>query len=139
MRILVLTGLVAALAVPAATAKDFQPGDLRLCNAKRCVAVMEPHAVQALERFYYTGAQPARAPAVRLGAPVLQLRFRNGYVTGIVGTAKLDRFLSYGVYLERFKRGQWYRLSDTAAAGLRRLAAGLTPMRLTQAMLDRSR
>jgi hypothetical protein len=135
----ILAAAVALLAVPAAVAKDFQPGDLRLCNATRCVPVLAREAVEALSGFYYTGAQPARAPTVRLGAPAFQLRFRNGYVTGIVATAKLDRFLSYGVYLGRFQRGVWYLLPDVAARELRRLAVGLTPLRITQAALDRSR
>ena len=137
--VIVLTAALALLATPAAVAKDFQPGDLRLCNAKRCVPVMNLRAVKALAGFYYTGSQPARAPAVRLGAPAFQLRFDNGYVTGIVATKKLDRFLSYGVYLGRFQRGSWYRLPEAAARELRCLAAGLTPLRVTRAALDRSR
>jgi hypothetical protein len=139
MRVVALAAIVAVLAVPAAAAKDFKPGDLRLCNATRCVPVMEPGAVEALARFYYTGPQPARARAVPLGAPAYELRFRNGYVTGIVATAKLDRFLSYGVYLERFMRGRWYQMPEAAAAELRRLAVGLRPLRVTRERLARSR
>ncbi len=134
-----LAAALGLFAGPAAVAKDFQPGDLRLCNSRRCVPVVGARATKALAGFYYTAAQPARALPVALGTPAFQLRFRNGYVTGIVATAKLDRFLSYGVYLERFQRGVWYRLPDVAARELRRLAAGLTPLRITQAALDRSR
>ena len=74
-----------------------------------------------------------------LGTPYLQLRFSNGYVTGIVATARLDRWLSYGVYLERFRRDVWYRVPADAARELRRLARGLAPFRLTRAALAKSR
>ena len=135
----VAAALFAVLAAPSALAKDFQPGDLRLCSTTRCVPVLDLTAIAALGRLYYTGPQPARALPARLGAPYLQLRFRNGYVTGIVATTRLDRFLSYGVHLERFERGAWYRVPATAEAELRRLAAPLTPMRITREALARSR
>ena len=45
-----------------------------------------------------------------LGAPSFELRFDNDYVTGIVATARLDRFLSYGVNTGRFEAGRWYRV-----------------------------
>ncbi|MEX0673967.1 MAG: hypothetical protein WD981_05835 [Gaiellaceae bacterium] len=131
--------MAALLATPAAVAKDFDPGDLRLCNAKRCVPILNRHALKSLAGLYYVAPQPERAPAVRLGVPYYQLRFRNGYVTGIVASAKLDRFLSYGVYLGRFQRGTWYRMPDVAARELRHLAAGLTPLRVTREALARSR
>jgi hypothetical protein len=134
-----LVAVLALLATPAAVAKDFQPGDLRLCNARHCVPVTDETAVAALSRFYYLGSQPALVLRPRLGAPYLELRFRNGYVTGIVATRWLNRFLSYGVYLERFQRGSWYRMPPAAAQELRTLAEGLTPLRLTLAALDRSR
>jgi len=66
---------------------------------------------------------------------MLQLRFRNGYVTGIVAGAQLDRFLSYGVNLGQFAKGRWYRFPALAAAELRRLASSLRPMRLTPAAI----
>jgi hypothetical protein len=34
--------------------------------------------------FYYTGPCPARVETPKLGASYYELRFRNGYVTGIV-------------------------------------------------------
>ena len=49
------------------------------------------------------------------------------------------RFLSYGVYLERFRRGQWYRLPPRAALELRTLSKGLQPLRLTRAAIAKSR
>jgi hypothetical protein len=137
--ILALAGAVAMLAVPAAGAKEFKPGDVNLCNKSACVPVMDAAATEALENLVYTGPQPARAPRVFIGARYYQLRFPNGYTFGIVARAHLDRFLSYGVVLERFKRGSWYRVPPVAAAELRRLARALAPMRLTSAALAKSR
>jgi hypothetical protein len=133
----VAAGLVAA---SGATAKDLRPGDLRICNHHRCIAIRKHSVVRLLGPFYYTGGTPppaARAP--RLGAPAFQLRFRNGYVTGIVATARLDRFLSYGVDLGRFAPGRWYRLPRRVARELRRLAAPVEPLRVTRRALARSR
>lgn len=137
---------IGALAVSAAlvaadlgTAKDFGPGDLRVCNAKRCVPIMNRDVLPAFGSFLYSGRRPAAASKPRLGEPVFELRFDNGYVTGIVGTAKLDRFLSYGVNLNRFRRGTWYRLPTRAARELRRLTERLEPLRLTPARARRSR
>jgi hypothetical protein len=136
-----LVGIVAAtalLAVPAAGAKEFHPGDLRVCNAKRCVAITSRAVLPQLGAFYYGsyGLTPVHRPA--LGASYYQLRFRNGYVSGIVGGARLDRFLSYGVNLGRFAAGRWYTLPRRLSAELRRLAAGVRPLRLTHAALARS-
>ena len=132
---------ITTLLVPGAVgAKGFEPGDLRICNAKRCAPIMSKPAVAALSRFYYTGVSPPRrAPRVALGAQAFELRFENGYVTGIVAAANLDRFLSYGVNLRRFAAGRWYRMPPTAARELRRLAAGFRPLRVTRAALGRSR
>ena len=140
-------GIVAALlaaaalaATPAATAKEFRPGDLRVCNAHRCVPIVNRTVLPLLGRFYYFDTQVAHvADRPRLGARAFELRFRNGYVTGIVASAGLDRFLSYGVNLGRFERGIWYRVPAGAAAELRRLTAGMKPLRVTKAALARSR
>jgi hypothetical protein len=131
----------AALAVtPAATGKDFDPGDLRVCNAHRCVPIVNRAVLPLLGAFYYYGPQPARvAPRAPLGAQAFELRFRNGYMTGIVATARLDRFLSYGVNLGRFERGIWYRTPARLASELRKLTAGMKPLRVTRAALARSR
>jgi hypothetical protein len=131
----------AALAViPFAAAKDFGPGDLRVCNAHRCVPIVNRAVLPLLGRFYYADAyHPRVVPRARLGARYFELRFSNGYVTGIAATAKLDRFLSYGVYVERFHRGAWYRIPTRLSAELRRLTAGMKPLRVTQAALDKSR
>jgi hypothetical protein len=141
MRI-VLAALAASttlLAVPAASGKDFAPGDLRVCNTARCVPVMRPAAVALLGPFYYSGPPLARALPPSVGTPYYQLRFRNGYVTGIVGTRRLDRFLSYGVHLERFSRGIWYRIPPKLAAEFRALTVDLRPLRLTRAAVAKSR
>jgi hypothetical protein len=139
MRVVLVVAVVAVFAVPSAAAKDFEPGDLRLCNATRCVHVMDRATATALGHFIYSSGEAPRARAVRLGAPAYELKFRNGYVTGIVAGARLDRFLSYGVHLERFFRDRWYRMPEKVAAELRRLAAGLAPLRVTPARLARSR
>src|SRR5213593_4759705 len=138
-----LVGALVAAAVlvstPAATAKDFGPGDLLVCNSKRCVPIMDRDVLPALSSFYYTGPQPPTARAPSMGAPAFELRFTNGYTTGIVASVRLDRFLSYGVYLGRFRRGTWYRMQPRAAAELRRLASGLEPLHVTPAAVARSR
>jgi hypothetical protein len=126
------------LCVPAA-AKDFGPGDLRVCNGQRCVPIVKRSVLPALGAFYYSGPPLKVMPAARMGAPMYQLRFDNGYVTGIVATKSLDRFLSYGVHLERFKRGTWYRVPDGLAREFRRLAAVLRPMRVTAVAVGKSR
>jgi hypothetical protein len=74
-----------------------------------------------------------------MGAPFFELKFRNDYVTGIVATRRLDRFLSYGVHLGHFKRGSWYRVPARAALELRKLTAGLEPFRVSAAAVAKSR
>jgi hypothetical protein len=142
VRLLVLLVCVAAVlvAVPSATAKEFQPGDLRICNHHRCVPITDQSVLDLLGAFYYTGSTaPAVAPAPHLGVRAFELRFSNGYATGMVATRKLDRFLSFGVNLGRFARGTWYRLPAGAATELQRLAAPLRPLRVTRRSLARSR
>ena len=131
----------AALAViPAATAKDFNPGDLRVCNTQRCVPITHRAVLPLLGRFYYSDPHDPRvAPRARLGAPAFELRFRNGYATGVAATAKLNRFLSYGVNTDRFHRGVWYRIPARLAAELGTLTAGMKPLRVTQTALAKSR
>jgi hypothetical protein len=131
----------AALAVtPGATAKGFEPGDLRVCNAHRCVPIMNRAVLPVLGKFYYSDPHdPLVAPRPRLGAPFFELRFSNGYVTGIAASARLDRFLSYGVNLTRFHRGVWYRIPARIASELRTLTAKMKPLRVTQAALAKSR
>jgi len=122
-----------------AGAKDFRSGDLRICNATRCVKIVERSLMPTIGAFYYSDGSPAKARAPRLGARAFELRFTNGYATGIVAGPRLDCFLSYGVNLGRFSRGQWYRVPARFAAELRRLAAPLRPLRVTATALAKSR
>jgi hypothetical protein len=125
--------------LPSASAKDFGPGDLRVCNATRCVAIVNPEVLPQLRAFYYSGPSLARARRPVLGAPYYELRFRNGYVTGIIATRRLDRFLSYGVHLGRFARGSWYAVPRQLSHELRQRAASLRPLHVTRAALAKSR
>jgi hypothetical protein len=136
-----LAGLVAASALvvlPSAAAKEFRPGDLRVCNARHCVAIVKGGVLERIGAFYYGryGLTPVRRPALRV--PYYELRFRNGYATGIVATARLDRFLSYGVNSGRFAARRWYSVPLGVSAELRRLTRGLRPLRLSRAALERS-
>ena len=135
-------GLVAAsalFAVPSVSAKDFGPGDLRVCNATRCVPVVDRSVLPQLGSFYYGSRPPVRVARPALGTPYYELRTPNGYVTGIVATRRLDRFLTYGVNDQRFARGTWYAVPGRMSAELRRLIDGLRPLRLTRAALAKSR
>ena len=136
--LLALLAASALLFLPSASAKDFGPGDLRVCNATRCVPIVKRDVLPLLGSFYYSGPAPAHLSAPALGAAYYELRFRNGYVTGIVATRQLDRFLSYGVHLERFDAGTWYAVPRRLSAELRRLTATLRPLRLTRAALAKS-
>jgi hypothetical protein len=135
---LALACVVALLVVPAATAKEFRPGDLRICNLSRCVAIRNQTALDAISRLYYGSPAPQAVAAPKNGARMFQLRFRNGYVTGVAAGADLDRFLSFGVNLDQFTAGRWYRVPRVAARELRRLASGLAPLRVTPAVVDQS-
>jgi hypothetical protein len=127
-----LVGLVAAalLAVPAASGKDIKPGDVRLCNSKRCVAITNRVVLGKLSSFYYGSYALTIVRRPTHGAPYYELRLRNGYVTGIAATRRLDHFQSYGVNVGRFASGRWYGIPPRVSAELRRLAVGLRPLRL---------
>jgi hypothetical protein len=129
--------LVLALAAGAA-AKDFRPGDLRVCNATRCVAIRRSAALAAFSSFYYHPGHPSRTARPPLRAPYFELRFPNGYVTGIVATRRFNRFLSYGVNEDRFAGGTWYRVPARAASAIRATRRLLDPMPLTHAAISRS-
>jgi hypothetical protein len=129
----------ALLAAPAASAKDFRPGDLRICNAARCVPIVNRSVLPQLGAFYYNGPAPIRRARPALGTPYYELRTANGYVTGIVGTRRLDRFLTYGVNDGRFVEDTWYAVPRKMSRELRRLAGALRPFRLTRSALAKSR
>ena len=134
-----LAGAAALFLVPAAAAKEFGPGDIRVCNGKRCVPIVEQEVLPSLTSLYYSGPPLAHVRRPAFGAPYFELRFPNGYVTGIVAARALDRFLSYGVHLERFARGTWYAVPRRLAQELRRLTMGMRPLRVDRAALARSR
>jgi hypothetical protein len=138
-RAAIVAVLALVICAGGAGAKDFGPGDLRVCNADRCVGITNSDVLPLLGSFYYGGPPPKAASGPALGTAYYELRFRNGYVTGIVARSRLDRFLSYGVYLERFKRGTWYRVPARMSAELRRLTASLAPLHVTRTAFARSR
>ena len=113
---------------PAATAKDFRPGDLRVCNHTRCVVVTNAYVTRLFSSFYYGDARVRVAAEARVGAPAFELRL-SSLVLGLAATARLDRVLVYGIYCERFRRGVWYRLPARAAQELRRVTTELRPLR----------
>ena len=127
----VLIAAGALLAVPAAVAKDFGPGDLRVCGRAHCVPIVNRSLLRVLSSYYWGPGRPARAAPVRNGAPAFELRFRNGYASGIVASSRLDRFRAYGFFCGRFVRGRWYRFPARASAALRRLTAGFRPLRVS--------
>ncbi len=135
----VLAAASALLVVASAGAKVFDPGDLRVCGATRCVAIVNRAMLPQVGSFYYGGPAPAHVRRPALGAPYYELRFRNDYVTGIVATRRLDRFLSYGVHSERFAARIWYAVPRRLSGHLRRLTDGLRPFSLTRAALAQSR
>jgi hypothetical protein len=137
--LLVAAALACTTSALGASAKEFEPGTLRVCDREECVPILDEAVLPHFSSFYYTGPRPRTARAPRRGAPTFEVRFSNGYVTGIVASRRLDRFLSYGVYVGRFRSGTWYRLPPRAAAELRRLAANLEPLPLTAAAVARSR
>ena len=57
----------ALVGVPAATAKDFGPGDLSVCNHDRCVPIVKRSILPLLGDFYYGGKSPPTAARPRLG------------------------------------------------------------------------
>jgi hypothetical protein len=128
--------LVMLLGASSASAKDFQPGDLRVCGAGgHCVSIVEQPVLDSIGSFYYSGGRPQAAATPRLGEPEFQLVFPDGYVTGIVVAG---RFLSYGVNLNRFNTSAWYRLPSRAASALRKLSRSLRPVHLSVCALSLS-
>jgi hypothetical protein len=130
-----VAALTFALAVVAvASAKVFGPGDIRLCGASKCVAIRDAAPLRAFSTFIYHEGRPPAAATPRAGSAYFELRFRNGYVAGDIGSRSLDRFRSHGVLCGRFRTGTWYRMPPRAAAEVRELTRDLTPLRLTRAI-----
>jgi hypothetical protein len=107
----------------AASAKDFQPGDLRICGAVHCRVVTDPVESEAFGNLLYGSGSVMRARTPPVGSPVFQVRTKNGPLGAII-TAKSIRV--HGLNCGRFQRGRWYRLSPA----LRHLTTGLRPKRL---------
>jgi hypothetical protein len=135
-RVALAAATITIAVVPAAAAKDFKPGDLRVCAANHCVPIKSQRALDALSAFYYGSATPnvARAPARR--ARYVELRFKNGYVTGIAAGGRFDRFLSFGVNLDQFRARTWYAIPRRVSDEVRRLAAGLRSQPLPADVLE---
>ena len=131
-------GAALLLGVSTAAAKDFQPGDLRVCGAAQCRPVTSRTALRAFSSFYYGDDRVAVVRAPRLGAPAFEVRFRDGGVAALVASAKLDRTRVYGLNCGRFRRGRWYRLSPRAALAVRNLSAGLGPLHVPRGPAPRS-
>jgi hypothetical protein len=121
----------ALLAVPSAVAKDFRPGDLLVCGRAKCVPIMNRSVLRVLSSYYWGPRQLARAGPVRRGAPGFELRFGDDYASGMVASTWLNRFRAYGFFCGRFVRGRWYRFPPRAVAEIRRLTAGLEPLRVS--------
>jgi hypothetical protein len=136
--IVAFVAAAALVALPAASAKDFRPGDLRICNSAHCKPVGGRRVLALLSAFIYDGRGPAQTGKAHLGQPYYQLRYTDGYVAGIVATRHLDRFLSYGVDLGRFARYQWYAVPGRASREFRGLTSGLRPLRLTRGAIAKS-
>jgi hypothetical protein len=101
VRALLVGSWVAAalLVVPAASGKVFQPGDVRLCNAKRCVPINNRVVLSGSSaRSYYgsyalTTVRTAGARATSFGSGTLRV--------GFVAPAG-SIFPEHGVYTSRF-------------------------------------
>jgi hypothetical protein len=142
MHVRALIPVIVALGLPVmphgASAKDLQPGDLLVCDATTCVPITDQPLLHALARMDYGTPAPRQVHAPRKGKPYLFLRFENRYITGIVATDHLDRFLSYGVNMNQFGADRWYAVPPLAAAALRRLTWGMHPLHLDWSALSRS-
>jgi hypothetical protein len=123
------------LAPAAADAKGFRPGDLRVCNAKACVAILRPDRAQRAFAPLLRPTVTARDATPALGEAVRPDPFQHWLRDRDRRDDHLDRFLSYGVNMGQFAVGQWYRVPATAAVGLRALTYGLQPLHLNRSII----
>jgi len=123
MRFVVALAAIAIVLPLAAWAKEFPPGDLRICGAKHC-RILTPAQSNAFSAVLWGDSQVVRAPTPRVGSAVLQLRYPNGPAGAII-TPRSIRVA--GLNCGRFERGKWYRLPKN----LRGLTDGLEPRRLS--------
>jgi hypothetical protein len=123
--------VAAVVCASVALAKEWGPGDLRVCDAKQCRPIWDRGAARAFSNFYWGDGRATRARAPRRSARAYALRFTDdGDPAGLVGGMRLDRALVYGLNCGKFKRGQWYRLPNRARQAVDRLATTLQPMRV---------
>lgn len=134
-RLPALLPVLVVLALPsAAAAKQFRPGDLKICGRSgRCVAIRSQSVLNAMGAFYYGNGALTEVRAPSNGAPEVQLVFSNGYVSGI---AVDGSFLSYGVKMGRFSTGVWYRLPSSTSRPLVALSGPVQPLRLGECALS---
>ena len=111
------------LMLPAASAKEFPPGELMVCGATQCREVTQAVQARAFSSLLWGGIPVGRAPTPRIGSPIFQLRFKAGPIGVILNAAS---FRVHGLNCGRFQRGKWYRLPRL----LRGLTSGLEPKRL---------
>ena len=112
---------------PLAEAKTFKPGDVSVCGAAKCLRLNNRAALNALSAFYYSAAIPKSESAPAANAHYVELRYRNGYVTGIAAGPGYDHFLSYGVNEDQFSARTWYAIPAAASIAIKSLAAKLRP------------
>ena len=128
---LIMVALVAVASVivfaPVAAAKDFKPGDLRICTGRSCVSIENQRVLDVIGAFFYERLTPRPVGTPKPGSLSVELRFRNGYVTGVAAGTGFDRFLSFGVDLGQFAPRTWYAIPVRAAAEIRRLAKSVRP------------
>jgi hypothetical protein len=130
-RVTVAIAACTLLAVPSAVAKDFGPGDIAVCGRSHCEPIVDKRLLRILSAYYWGPRKVVRAAPVRVGARGFALRWRNGYTSAVVGGATLGRFRAQGFYCGRFVRGRWYRFPAEAAAAMKKLTAGVRPLRVT--------
>jgi hypothetical protein len=95
-----------------AAAKEFPPGELRVCGAKQCRVVTDGQS-RAFSALLWGDGRARRAPTPRIGSPIYQLRFENGRAGAVINATAIR---VHGLNCGRFERGKWYRLPTTSEA-----------------------
>ena len=121
---------VAVLSASSAVAKDFGPGDARVCDDVGCEPIMDRAAARQLASFLFAGPQPERVWHPAPGSPSFELRLRRGRVIGDVGGRWLNRARVPTLNCDRFSGRGWYRLPSDLARELRALTEGRPGMPL---------
>jgi len=112
---------------PLAEAKTFKPRDVSVCGVTKCLPLTNRAALNALSAFYYSAEVPKSESKPPAHSHYVQLRYRNGYVTGIAAGSGYDHFLSYGVNEDQFTAQTWYAIPPAASAAIKTLAAKVRP------------